>query len=133
MQNTAIVHPEPEVPSERLPSLWTLWFGVLAPPTAWAGHLSIEYFLVTLQCQLTTPAAKTLIYVVWPILVVIGPLGGVVSYFSWRKLQGLPENPAVNRARFMAVSGMLLSVLFAIGLAFATVPIFVLDHCRARV
>ncbi|HEX5368014.1 MAG TPA: hypothetical protein VFY10_01225 [Dehalococcoidia bacterium] len=133
MQHTYTSHPEPEVPRDRLPSIWLLWFGLLAPPIAWAGHLSIEYFLTTLQCQLTTPLAKTLILAVWPVLVVIGLVAGVVAYLSWRKLEGLPENPAVNRARFMAVAGMLLTGLFVIGLVYGTVPIFVLDHCRARI
>ena len=133
MQNTAIVHPEPDVPRDRLPSIWALWFGLLAPPVAWAAHLSIEYFLTTLQCQLTTPLAKTLIYAVWPVLVLIGLSAGVVAYFSWRKVRDLPENPAVNRARFMAITGMLLTGLFIIGLVYGTVPIFALSHCRARV
>jgi hypothetical protein len=118
--------------SERpaaLPSLVVLWFAILAGPVAWAAHLTIEYFLVTVHCQLNGGSTSLYMDAVTAATVVLCVAGGLVGLLIWRQLSG-EHGSQVDRARFMAGAGVLLSLLFLVGIVLATVPVHALEACN---
>jgi hypothetical protein len=104
-----------------------LWFGILAGPVAWMTHLALEYFLVTLHCQLNGGDVEVYMAASTTALLALCAAGGFAGYLSWRRLSGPDVN---NWARFMAASGMVLSVLFLIGIILGTVPVYALEVCN---
>lgn len=118
------------VRDQKIPSLPLLWFGVLTPPVAWTAHLSVEYFLVTLQCQLGTDWAESLMHVATPALLALVLAGGASSLHALRRSdRAMAEPAAIERSRFMASSGLILAALFTLMIAFGALPIYLLDHC----
>jgi len=64
-------------------------------------------------------------------------LGGLVSFRNWRltfdEAPGSAHHLLDNgegRTRFLAMFGILTSVLFALGLVFATAAVFLVPLCR---
>ncbi len=100
-----------------------LFFGVLGPPIAWAVRLVVAYPLVPVACQQES--------LLWPALLSAGMLAvclgaGVVALWLLR-VPG--EGSEGGRARFMAKSGVLLSLLFAAVILMESVPMFFGDPC----
>jgi hypothetical protein len=111
------------------PGAAVLWIGILTGPIAWACDLLIRYALVHWSCGERHTAALRLISLA-TLLLVVG--GGAAA---WRALRQTPSraptdggNP-VSRARFMAMLGVLTSVLFAVVVVAGAVPQWVLDAC----
>lgn len=110
------------------PRIYWLWAGVLLPPVAWALHLNIAYAMSAAVCS---PPVR------WPFFLVsaiaLGPaLGG--GWISWRLRRDTadePEDAPTSRARgrFMALSGVLLSVIFSLSILAQTIPVLVLEPC----
>jgi hypothetical protein len=121
--------PQADVTAVAPPSAVVLWIGVLTGPIAWACDLLIRYALVHWSCGAQHTGVLKLISLV-TLLLVIG--GGIVA---GRALGRTPPrvptdggNPA-SRARFMAMLGVLTSVLFAVVVVAGAVPQWVLDAC----
>ena len=107
-----------------------LWTGILAGPVAWLLQFQIKYALVPWAC------ASGHVFVLH--LVTFGGLaiaaaGGFVAWREWQrsgrewpKTTGGPQ----MRSRFMAVLGLLISVLFFIVILAQGIPIFVLNPCQ---
>jgi hypothetical protein len=116
----------------RSPSNLELWFSILAGPAAWAAHLSIEYFLTTAKCELSAGDVGVAVMVSTIVVFGLASAGLVVGILG---LRSTPEASAhhskeIQRRRFMATSGMILSLLFLVGLVFATIPVIFLEPCR---
>lgn len=137
-----IKHPAPH---RHRVSLAALFFGLAAAPAAWNGQLLVSVALSAHACYprdvpLTLPIWSGL----WWILVAIDVAGimlaiagGLVSFRSWRLT--FDEAPGSvhhlldigqGRTRFLAMFGILTSVLFALGLLFAAAADFVVPLCR---
>jgi hypothetical protein len=107
-----------------------LWAGILTGPIAWAGDLLVRYALVHWSCGTQQTAVLNLMSVV--ALVVVGG-GGVVAWRAF--LQTPPRAPTdgdrpIDRARFMAMLGILTAGLFALVVVAGAIPQWVLDACR---
>ena len=114
----------------RPPAAWALWAGILAGPLVWAVDLFLNYAIVKWTCYHDHH---------WLFdAFTIGALAVIAAgaSLSWSALQqtanadptdgGMPR----QRAKFMALLGLAASALFALQVAAAWYPRWVLDACR---
>jgi hypothetical protein len=116
------------------PSNLLLWFSILAGPTAWGTHLSIEYFFTTAQCELAGGDMRPWMAVSTALLFALCLMGLAAGFYARREAlhSSTPDSKQTQRRRFMADCGILLSLLFFTGLVMATIPIIFLEPCRVR-
>lgn len=120
-----------------------LWLGVLLAPGAWLLVEGVGYVVAARLCALdvlgadsTHSAAPNYVQLLICAAGFVASLVGL--WISTRNLRvtsadEADEPPARGRARFMAMTGVLLSVLFAGSIVLYALPAFVLDAChRAR-
>jgi hypothetical protein len=108
--------------------LLLLWIGVLGGPLVWLLDLQVAYWLVYRACHTNS---MMLLYMETLLAVV---LGAVPVMIAWRMLQRFPEADRTggqpdDRARFMALAGIGLAVLFFATVLASAVPRFVLTPC----
>lgn len=120
-----------------------LWLGVLLAPGAWLVVEGLGYVVAARLCALdalgadtTHPAAPSYVQL---LICAVGFVAALVGlWIAARNLRANAavaddETPARGRARFMAMAGVIVSVLFAGSILFYALPAFVLDAChRAR-
>jgi hypothetical protein len=102
----------------HLKSATALWVGILVPPLAWAADETISYAATKWACGHQSSVALHALT-----LMTLGTIA-VATTVSWSADR---EN---ERARFMAVLGLMLSALFAIVVIATAVPKWVLDVCQ---
>jgi hypothetical protein len=106
-----------------------LWLAVLAGPLAWAAQLQINYAFAPTACDL---GGKTLLHLVSLGAFLVAAAGALLARIWWKKLpDGSAEmgDAEESRARFMALSGMMLGAFFAIVIAASDVPNWTLRVC----
>lgn len=114
-----------------------LWFGILAGPFAWGIQILIGYNLEEVVCSESSSSqdlwgigVETVILWLHVILFAITLAGVIVSFGCWRRtLAG--DGSVGGRASWMAVSGMMVSILFLIVIASGFFPTLFLDTCEA--
>jgi hypothetical protein len=121
-----------------------LWFGITAAPLAWYLQMLSGAALSGHDCYPhERPLAEPIWQNVWTILliisivaVIIAVSGGAAAWRSWQQThQELPDSAhglltrGEDRTRFMAMSGLLTSALFLIGLLFSTAALFMVPLC----
>jgi len=111
------------------PRVAWLWAGVLLPPFAWTVHLGIAYALSGGLCE---SRAMWPFYLLSAVTLGIAAAGGWIAHSIRRGTADEPEEAPNSRARgrFMALSGVLLSVIFMLAILAQTIPMFVLEPCR---
>jgi hypothetical protein len=109
---------------------WSLWAGLLAGPLATLTQLQANYALVLWACG----AGR-----VWPLHLVaslalaVAVWAGLLSRRNLRRAGGGWDDEGagvVPRSRFMAVVGLLMSVLAALVVVAQWIPIFLHDPCQ---
>ena len=120
--------------------LGRLWLGLLLAPGVWAFGELAGYYLAARSCE-PGPAGVPLRGTAYPAVVHIGletvaalvaALGVGIALSSWRRLRGECEPgdpPAAGRARFMASTGLVVSVLFLFGILLFGFSAFVVNPC----
>ena len=108
--------------------LLLLWIGVLGGPLVWAGDLQVAYWLVYHACH-----TNNMVPLYIETLLVLA-LCAVPFVISWRMFQQFPAADRKggrpdDRAYFLAMAGMGLSVMFFVVLVAAAVPRLVLTPC----
>jgi hypothetical protein len=108
--------------------LLLLWIGVLGGPLVWAADLQVAYWLVYHACHTNS---MMLLYVETVLAMV---LCAVPCAIAWRMFRQFPQGEdgggqADDRARFMAITGVGLSLMSFIVLIAAAVPRLVLTPC----
>ena len=118
---------------------WLLWYGALASPAAWALQLIVNYSLE--EWFACSPSAREpgrvlglsvdgIAFLVTSALVVVSLSGLVVALGCYRKLRADGEDRVRERARWMALAGILNGFLYTIIiLASYGVPAL-LENCR---
>jgi hypothetical protein len=106
-----------------------LWAGVLLPPVAWALHLTLTYMLSAFACD---PPWVFSFHVVSILALAMSLYGGWIGWRLWARVQDGPENEggSVGRSRFMAISAVALSALFALVILAQWFPSFIIEPCR---
>jgi hypothetical protein len=135
-------------------SLRQLWFGVSAGPVLWALYHMLAYGVSSMVCKwgwlgfdlAGIPAARLTMAAMTIVFAAVVAYAGFLSFGLWQRLRGQrderPEQrhrteeerstePA-GRFRFMALSGALLSGLFALTILVSLAPIILLDLCATQ-
>jgi hypothetical protein len=106
-----------------------LWFGVLAPPLAWALLLELNYALVSIACD---GVSRALLLGTCLATLLLSVAGGFVAWSMYVGLRAAPderEAPVAGRERFMALGGLLSSLTFSLVIVATAVPVFFLRTC----
>jgi hypothetical protein len=121
-----------------------LWFGFATSALAWVTlgclDLVITWRACTFQEGYGIPAPRPDVRIAFAalalLLLCITIAAGVISYRNWRSLsteRHLLETNAVDRQEFMALVGVLVSVIMGMGIVWLALPPLFLDLCwRAR-
>ena len=118
-----------------------LWFGTCTGAAAWILHGVLCVFIATHFCNTGYPSATTnapltaraLLMVVTFLALGVTAAAGWVSFQNWsqtnkgKKDWALSE--AIDREAFMALIGIVLNVILALGILCAGLPIVLLDLC----
>jgi hypothetical protein len=111
-----------------------LWAGLLAGPLAWAALLQTNYLLSYVACEQRQTWMLHLSAGVALALIAIG------AWLAWTGAPSLPagdpsaapgSDPAVIRARFMAIGGLVLCAWFALVVLATEIPALVLHPCTS--
>jgi hypothetical protein len=111
--------------------LLTLWAGVLLGPTAWALNLQTNYTLSAFACEGAWPLV---LHAVSLATLVMSGAGFWIAWRSWQALRdpGQTEGPRshrIERSRFMAAGGILLSAYFGLTIFAQWLPTFLVPPC----
>jgi hypothetical protein len=114
--------------------LRVLWAGVLLGPAAWAVNLQANYTLATFACEGWWPLTMHAVTIV---SIGVALSGAWLGWRSWQALEPLEREKAtlsrshrIDRSRFMALSGIVLSLYFALTIAAQWIPTFMLAPCH---
>jgi hypothetical protein len=114
-------------PATSLAAQWTGFF--LAPATFFA-HLQVAYVLVPWSCARDS---HLWLHVAGALSVLLALVGTAVAWTVWaREGGGEPgqHGGPSPRARFLAVSGVVMSAMFALLLAGQWVAVFIISPCQ---
>jgi hypothetical protein len=117
-----------------------LWAGLLLAPGAWLFAEIVGYYMASRSCEPGRPglplegfSEPRVAHVVLVVLMLVASLSGLaLATGSWRALSARREArpaPEIGRARFMALAGVLVSVLFTGGLVLFGISAFVVNAC----
>ena len=138
---TAATHP---APARHAVGLGALWFGLFGAPLAWSIQELAGYALIAHACypawqpRAALPAGGvwTLALAVSLTMLLVGLAGGFTAYRSWRRTRHEHASPEAHqlevgedRARFMAISGIIVSAIFLFNLLMNAVTLFVVPAC----
>lgn len=123
----------------RLPSS-RLWYGFTAAPAAWALEGVIGVIVSAQFCPANSPnwgilgenGVRLALGLITIALLIVAVSGAIVAYGNWRALSGSREfahAEGIGREAFMSVGGILLSVVFIIGILWAGIPLLMLEQC----
>ena len=144
-------HPAPQ--RGNVP-LWTLWFGFLGAPLGWTVQSLANTALASHGCypQLyplhspITGGLRGILFAVSVVAIAIGAAALAMSWSTWRRTRGEHQEKSGNssrqhghgtaaletgegRTRFMALSGVLTSVVFLLVILAHTVVVFTVLPC----
>lgn len=103
---------------------------MLAAPIAWLLELQLHYMLVPWACL---TGEHFVLHLITIGALLIAALGGALAWQGWRQSGRVwPDGSGgvAPRSRFMAVMGLLLSLLFFFVILAQGIPIFVLNPCQ---
>jgi len=110
-------------------SLFSQWIGVLGGPVIWLIFLQVNYLLAPSACLSQTKAMLAIVTVV----AFSGTLAAAfAAWRAWHQAGATAhteDGDAVGRSRFMALSGIGLSTLFACVVLASAIPIVFLGAC----
>jgi hypothetical protein len=125
--------PPPESPLRigplDLPPVALQWMGFLGGPVVWSAAFFVSYALVPTICE----RGGLWILQAIPVVGFLLTLGaGGLAWRNWTRLAGQGRDPErrVERGRFMALVGMVLSVGFGLLVVAQLIPTFVIHPCR---
>jgi hypothetical protein len=140
LQQSPAGHP---APAEPLVPLHWLWFGIFGAPFAWALQLIVDYAIIAHACfpdgvPLLRPVfggARAVSLSVSAVCVLIALAAILVARRSLdrtRRATGSEQqllDTGQGRARFMAMAGLLVSILFTFGVLMAALPLIPRSAC----
>jgi hypothetical protein len=106
-----------------------LWYSILIGPVIWAVDFAISYALVPHACS---TGHDFLLHLSGILSVIIALSGAAVALRSLAEIPtgaSMQGGAARDRARFMAMAGLVLSVTFALLIIAQEIPRFMLHPC----
>jgi hypothetical protein len=128
-----------QITREETRGSWLLWIAVLTGPTAWLLHLSINYSLeewfacspaTQTRGQILGIGVDTVALLVNAVLVVATIVAGLIAVSCWRKLRSTREGNDITRPGWMALAGIMNSVLYLIIIVLGFAPPLILGVCE---
>ena len=114
----------------RAGSIFALWTGVLLAPFAFLSNLQISYMLVLWACA----SGQVLwLHVVSALWLLVALFGAFIAWRNWGRAgrEWRSEGgSSVARSRFMAIVGLLMSVLFGLIILAQWIADFIIDPCQ---
>jgi len=151
MARTEAGHP---APARGNVALWTLWFGFLGAPLGWTLQTLANTAVASHGCypQLfpldkpLTGGMRGILFVISIVAIAAGVAALAVSFSTWRRTNSEHQEKSGNaarghgqstaaletgegRTRFMAMSGVLTSIVFLVVILAHTAAIFVVIPC----
>jgi len=124
----------PDAVREPPASRGALWFAFLGGPIAWSAHLLASYPLVSIACQL---GSTTLLHAITAVTAAIAAAAALTGWLAYRRVRtgGPTAGPADRfaRARFMAISGLALGILFTFVILVEGMPPMLHDPCLRHI
>ena len=117
---------------------WLLWFGALGAPAAWTVQLLLNYSLeewfacspsATRKGEVVGLQVPTAALLTSGALMAVAVVAGLVSVSCYRKI-GDGSNEVTSRAKWMALAGIMNSVLYLIVILASFGPPLLLDICE---
>jgi hypothetical protein len=142
--NPVLGHAGHPAPGRHETSNALLTFALAAAPLAWMVQTTLNYVVASRACYpFTTRLLHNVGVALWPILIVatvaafvIGCVAYEVAWRAWRKTRaehhgGGDQAMEVGegRTRFLALAGMMVSMLFVAAVVFNAVGLFVVPPC----
>lgn len=117
-----------------------LWYGFTVAAAAWALEGVIGVIVSAQFCPADLPhwgltsqtSVQIALGIITLVLLAIAISGGVVAFRNWQALAGHREfthAEGINREAFMSMGGILVSVVFSIGIIYSGIPIIILNQC----
>jgi len=109
-----------------------VWFGVLAPPLAWAAQLVTGYAFEEAGCgrpdaSLWGTGLDGLTAILAVVCGAFALAGGLASLAGWRSRE---SRDAAGVYEFLAAWGLTASVIFLLAIVLTGITVFPLDACR---
>jgi uncharacterized membrane protein YidH (DUF202 family) len=106
-----------------------LWFAFLGGPVAWTARLLASYPLVSVACRMGSPA---ILNAITAVTAAVGIAAAVTGWLAYRRVRdaahaGLGDPNA--RARFMALGGVLISIIFTFAILNEGMSVLLQDPC----
>jgi len=135
-------HPAPH--RDLVPG-WLIGFGLFAGPAAWSVQSLLDVALAGYACY---PKDEPLAAPLWSglptalasanvVAIVVCVLGGIAAWVAYRKSGAERPGSAHHllesgdgRTRFLALAGVLTSVLFIVAVVFETFEVFMVTPCH---
>jgi len=120
-------------------SSWLLWFGVAGAPTAWTIQLLLNYSLeewfacspsATNEGEVVGVSVPTAGIAVSAVLTLVAVVAGVVAVSCYRKIASA-SGEVETRAKWMALAGIMNTVLYVIVMVASFGPPLMLDVCES--
>lgn len=110
-----------------------LWAGVLLAPAAWIAQGALGWYLGYEACTtFGVDRARIGLLVLSLIALAIAVAGGSLAWNNWGAVSAVRHPAHVHgrdRVEFMSAGGVLVSVVFVIGIGWATLSALLLDAC----
>lgn len=123
---------EAKEPLSEGKGLLALWGGVLIAPAAYFFQLCVAYGMVNWVCR---NGYSLLITLVTIIALSLCAFGAYLAWSCWKQVgteYSEDIGDAVNRSRFMAVGGLILSALFFVSILAQEIPNWIVGACVGR-
>lgn len=108
--------------------LLLLWYGMLAPPIAWALQLLVGYGVAAQACEGHIGTLDPILHGITAIALAATIAALAAALYESARLSHEREGVTLDRARFMAFCGVILSTLFLILIVFTDIPTFFLEN-----
>ena len=107
--------------------------GFLGAPVAWALHLAVSYFLVTLDCTTDWNGGRTGVLLATVAFAAAALGAGALGWRGWKRVRGqMTPGELLDPMRirgFLSLSGVLLAVLFTGAIVLAGISPLLLPMC----
>jgi hypothetical protein len=115
-----------------------LWFAVLGGPLAWLGHLGLNYSLeewfacspsATDEGEILGFSVDAVSLALNSVMALVAAAAGLTAVAARRRLARATDGDTLDRARWMAYSGMIAGPIFLAVILLGYVPPLLLDTC----
>lgn len=122
------------------PGLWTLLFAMLGAAVAWSLHLLASYVLLAAGCTGAWAGTRPALVAVSVVALAVSVWSGVVAWRRWRVARAVdrPTDDAWDarmgertaRVSFLMVVGLALAIVFALGIVYEALTVFLAPLCE---